>query len=90
MANIVIELKEYIDPTGAGLTTIVPMAVVTVDSNRFACATDRMNITLNDGYVELSVEGRNIYRYTVGDKYSSVVKTASQMWDSLQQAIAKA
>lgn len=89
MANIVIELKEYIDPTGTGLTNIVPMAVVTVDSTRFACATDRMNITLNGGYVELSIESRNIYRYTLGDTYSSVAKTASQMWDSLTQAIAK-
>lgn len=89
MANVVIELKEYIDPTGTGLTNIVPMAVVTVDSNRFACATDRMNITLENGYVELSVESRNIYKYTVGDTYSSVAKSAAQMWDSLTQAIAK-
>lgn len=88
MANIVIELKDFIDSQGASLT-IAPQAVVTIDSNRFACATDRMNITLENNYVELSVEGRNIYKYTVGDTYSSVAKSAAQMFTALQQAIAK-
>ncbi len=89
MADISIDLKDYLDTTGSGITVIAPMAVVTIDTNRFACASDRINLTLNSGYVEMSVEGRNIYRYTVGDTYASVPKTASQMFSEIQLAISK-
>lgn len=90
MANVTIALKLFIDDTGTGLTSVNPQAIVTVGSDKFACSTDRVNLTLTNGYVEMSVEGRNIYKYTVGDTFGGVAKTASEMFDSLQQGIAKA
>lgn len=90
MANVTIALKLYLDDTATGLGAVNPQAIVTVDSDKFACSTDRINLTLTNGYVEMSVEGRNIYKYTVGDTFASTAKTASQMFDAIREAIAKA
>lgn len=89
MANVIITLKSFNDDTGTGLTSSYPQAIITVDSDKFACATDKLNLTLNNGYVELSVEGRNIYKYTVGDTFAGVAKTASEMFDAIREAYAK-
>lgn len=90
MANVTITLKLFNDDTGTGLSAVNPQAIVTVGTSKFACATDRINLALTDSFVEMSVEGRNVYKYASGDTFGGVTKTASEMFDAIREAIAKA
>ncbi len=93
MANVVITFISYDDGGGTGLVTLYPMASVSVDDIKYtSCASNHINLSFDASinYMEASIDSKNIYKYTPGDKFNNTVCTASEMYNKWIDALTKA
>jgi|SanBayMetagenome_1026888.scaffolds.fasta_scaffold51894_2 hypothetical protein len=73
MADLTINKRDYIDSTNSQIITVAPLVTLDIDGKTVvACQSSRLNLTwLKDlNFFELSIDAKNIYKYTQGDTFS--------------------
>ena len=70
MADLTITKRDYTDSSNSQIITVAPLVTLDIDGDtEVTCQSSRLNLTLIDSenFFEISIEGKNIYRYTQGD-----------------------
>ena len=84
MADLTVTKRDYTDSSNSQIITVAPLVTLDIDGDtEVTCQSSRLNLSLIDSgnFFEISIEGKNIYRYTQGDTLAgSAVNDSKAMY----------